>query len=299
LIICPKCQTQLIQRDKGYICQNCQHIFSEREGVLQLISEADNKEFFFQNKKFDILYHSEEKNFWFRVRNKIIGDTITQYLPRPSHILEVGCGTGYVSRYLKAIGYYVECADLFLDALQFCKQRNAGYQYYQLNLMDTIFIQEFDAICAFDVLEHIDDDIIALKHLHDALKPGGLLFITVPADMRLWSDKDVSARHKRRYSAHELQTKLKFSGFNVIKKSYFMTFLYPVLLLSRKVSMRSREKNAGESLNIVKKEEMNELQPNRILNSIFFFIFLLEVPFIRLFSFPLGSSLLYVAVKEP
>ena len=165
--------------------------------------------------------------------------------------------------------------------------------------MDTIFIQEFDAICAFDVLEHIDDDTIALKHLHDALKPGGLLFITVPADMRLWSDKDVSARHKRRYSVHELQTKLKLSGFNVIKKSYFMTFLYPVLLLSRKVSMRSREKNAGESLNTVKKEEMNELQPNRILNSIFFFIFLLEVPFIRLFSFPLGSSLLYVAVKEP
>lgn len=281
-----------------YSCPNCRKTYPDKEGIIQFGWDTMQKEQYFPKNAFDILYQSEEKNFWFRVRNKIIGDALSQYLSLHSRILEVGCGTGYVSRYLKNMGYHVECADLFLDALQFCKERDAGDLYYQYNLSDRLYIDEFDGICAFDVLEHIDDDNTILKNLHDALKPGGTLFITVPADMRLWSAMDIYAEHKRRYSLQELRQKIEGNGFNVVKMSYFMTLLYPFILLSRKLSFQKEEMKMDNAKNQIKRKAMNELHPNPILNLLFFLVFSMEVPFLRSVTLPFGSSLLCVAVKE-
>jgi 2-polyprenyl-3-methyl-5-hydroxy-6-metoxy-1,4-benzoquinol methylase len=281
-----------------YTCPNCRITYPDKDGIIQFGRDTLQKEQYFPDNAFDTLYQSEEKNFWFRVRNKIIGDAITRYLPLHSRILEVGCGTGYVSRYLKKRGYHVECGDLFLDALQFCKERNAGDLYYQYNLSERIFINEFDSICAFDVLEHIDDDNSILKNLYDALKPAGILFVTVPADMRLWSAMDVFAKHKRRYTMRELRQKIEGNGFKVIKMSYFMTLLYPFILLSRKFSFQQGEMKADNAKNQIKRKAMNELHINPILNQLFFLVFSVEVPFLHLMTFPFGSSLLCIAVKE-
>jgi 2-polyprenyl-3-methyl-5-hydroxy-6-metoxy-1,4-benzoquinol methylase len=281
-----------------FVCQNHGHSYHEKEGIIQLIQNAASAERYFPDNAFDLLYHSEEENFWFRVRNRIIGNTITRYLSSRSRILEVGCGTGFVSRYLKQRGFHIECADLSFEALQFCKKRDSGYAYYQYNLAERIFLEEFDGICAFDVLEHFKDDARALKNMYEALKPGGVLFITVPADMRLWSAMDVYAEHKRRYSAQDLRKKLEMNGFNIMRMSYFMAFLFPVLLLSRKFLLRRGLSNTEESVKIVKQEVVKELQPNTILNSLFYVIFSTEVPLLRSFNLPFGSSLLCVAMKE-
>ena len=298
MLICPECKSPLVSGDGKLVCQNDRHVYKEKEGIIQLIKDATSEERFFPENAFDLLYQSEEKNFWFRVRNKIIGNTIAQYLSSQSRILEVGCGTGFVSRYLKQRGFHVECADLFFEALQFCKTRNSGYAYYQHNLADQIFLEEFEGICAFDVLEHIEDDTFILKNMYEALKPRGFLFITVPADMRLWSAMDVYAEHKRRYSAQDLRKKLEDNRFKVIKMSYFMAFLFPVLVLSRKFSLRRELLNAEGSAKIIKQEVMNELQPNTILNSLFYIIFSIEVPLLRSFNFAFGSSPICVARKE-
>ena len=247
---------------------------------------------YFPDNAFEILYQSEERHFWFKVRNKIIGNMVSKYSFPQARILEVGCGTGYVSWYLKELGYDIECADIFQDALLFCKKRNAGNAYHQYNLLDQKFIEEFDGICAFDVIEHINDDNAALKNIHDALKPGGIVFITVPANECLWSAMDIYAEHKRRYSLSELREKVEGNGFKVIKLTYFMTFLYPIIYILRKLSVGNMNEEQ------IKKEVIKELHPNTILNAIFFYIFSLEVPLIRLFNFPFGSSLLCVAIKE-
>ena len=151
--------------------------------------------------------------------------------------------------------------------------------------------------CAFDVLEHIDDDEAVLKNVHGALKPGGTLFITVPADMRLWSAMDIYAEHKRRYSMQELREKIGRNGFKVIKMSYFVKLLYPFILLSRKLSLGTNSINDEDMKKQFKKEVMSELQPHVIINSLFFLIFSLEVP-LNSFTLPFGSILLCVTVKE-
>ena len=298
MLLCPICKNPLLKEAVRYSCKNCGKTYPDKEGIIQFATDILHEEKYFPDNAFKILYQAEEKNFWFRVRNKIIGNAITRYLSPQSRILEVGCGNGYVSRYLKKRGYHIECADLFFDALQFCKERGAGDHYYQCNLSDRLFIEEFDGICAFDVLEHIDDDEAVLKNLHDALKQGGTLFITVPADRRLWSAMDIYAEHKRRYSMQELRAKIEGNGFKVIKMSYFMTLLFPFILLSRKLPLRTRKMNEEDLKKPIKKEVMNELQPHVIINSLFFLIFCLEVPFINSITLPFGSSLLCVAVKE-
>ncbi|OQB37122.1 MAG: bifunctional 3-demethylubiquinone-9 3-methyltransferase/ 2-octaprenyl-6-hydroxy phenol methylase [Euryarchaeota archaeon ADurb.Bin165] len=154
---------------------------------MRFSSIRDNNEIYFPKDAFENLYKTEENNFWFRVRNLIIGEVVQNHLPARSRLIEVGCGTGFVSRYLKETGYHVECGDLHLEGLQYCKERNAGEAYYQFNLYDPVFSEEYDAYCAFDVLEHLDDDRLALDNMYAGLKPGGLLFLTVPACGMLWS----------------------------------------------------------------------------------------------------------------
>jgi SAM-dependent methyltransferase len=68
---------------------------------------------------------------------------------------------------------------------------------------------EFDTIGAFDVIEHIEDDVGAMREIYRALKPGGGFMIIVPQHMFLWSRVDDLAFHKRRYARRELTAKLE------------------------------------------------------------------------------------------
>ena len=72
------------------------------------------------------------------------------------------------------------------------------------------FRNEFDVIGAFDVLEHIADDELVLSQMHQAVRKGGGIILTVPQHSFLWSEIDEYSRHVRRYSVSEL--KLKLSG---------------------------------------------------------------------------------------
>jgi SAM-dependent methyltransferase len=113
MLLCPSCQSPLVKDDKQYSCRNCGRTYAYKEGIFQFTREISHKDHYYPDNVFEILFQAEKNNFWFRVRNKIIGNAVIRYLPHRSRILEAGCSTGYVSQYLKKRGYRVECADLF------------------------------------------------------------------------------------------------------------------------------------------------------------------------------------------
>ncbi len=188
---------------------------------------------------FQRVFDVEDRHFWFLARNRVLARalaTMPVQIPSPRLVLEVGCGTGNTLRVLRAAfpSATVVGVDLFADALAFARRRNVA-SLVQARVEQLPFRAEFDVIGLFDVLEHVQDDGAALDGLRRLLRPGGTLLVTVPAGRALWSRFDDESHHVRRYEPMELGDKLGASGFGPSYVTYFMTGLYPVVWLGRRV----------------------------------------------------------------
>ena len=297
MLRCVVCHGTLNSTSTGYSCGSCQRQYPTIDAITRFGDEKSGKEYYFPERGFDLLYRSEEKSFWFQVRNLLLGEILDKYIPGNKRLLEVGCGTGFIAGYLKAKGYRMECADLFLDGLKYCQLRGSGDAYYQYNLYDEVFLEEFDGILACDVIEHLEDDERVLLNLNRSLKKGGILVLTVPACNSIWSAIDDYAGHKRRYSRRELNQKLEAAGFKVVKNSYFMMLLFPAIALSR-VMVNWKNVPGKDRDKMMRSKAGDELSLPPVLNSLFGTIFSVEIPLIRYLDLPIGSSLVAVAVKE-
>jgi SAM-dependent methyltransferase len=177
----------------------------------------------------------EAASFWFQARNALILWALRRYAPGMRSMIEVGCGTGFV---LEAIAtrfpdVALTGTELFAEGLELARDRVPSATLVQMDALDSPFDAAFDVAGAFDVLEHIEDDAGALRGIHRALRPGGLVMITVPQHRSLWSAQDDIAFHVRRYAAGELRTKLDDAGFDVVRSTSFVTLLLPLLVVSR------------------------------------------------------------------
>ncbi|MHC4893495.1 MAG: class I SAM-dependent methyltransferase [Planctomycetota bacterium] len=145
-----------------------------------------------------------------------------------------------------------------------------------------------DAICALDVLEHLDDDVGALADWHRALAPEGLLLLSVPALDLLWGRQDVLAEHRRRYDRATLRTRLLDAGFELERLTYFNTLLFPPVLGVR-LAMRpwlGRASEGGSDLGLRLPGWIEEL---------LFRTFSAEGAWLERRDLPIGVSLMAVA----
>jgi hypothetical protein len=95
-----------------------------------------------------------------------------------------------------------------------------------------------------NVLEHIENDVLALKKAFQLLKPGGKLIIEVPAGPSLYDAYDAQLQHFRRYSADELLKKLKIAGFDVSRQSHLGAVLFPAFAAVKYLNKLLLKKNA-------------------------------------------------------
>jgi 2-polyprenyl-3-methyl-5-hydroxy-6-metoxy-1,4-benzoquinol methylase len=190
----------------------------------------------------------EEVHFWFRARNRIIIREFGRHLPshgRP-RILEIGCGTGNVLQSLAALNRYdLTGAEAHIAGLRLARARLPMVEFVQADARDLPYEATFDAIGAFDVIEHITEDEGVLVSVWRSLKPRGIVVVTVPQHQWLWSSVDEQARHKRRYRRRDLLVKMRSAGFEVLRVTSFITALLPVLYASR-LSKRQRPDAASE-----------------------------------------------------
>jgi SAM-dependent methyltransferase len=212
------------------------------------------------------------------------------YKPDVSKFLEVGCGTGFV---LSGISHACPKLDLsgseiFLAGLDYAAERVPFAHFMQIDARLVPFVEEFDAIGAFDVLEHIEEDQVVLAELHRAIKPGGVLLLTVPQHPWLWSASDEYACHVRRYTRAEIEQKVLAAGFELLRSSSFVSSLLPAMLISRLLNNRKTKEYDPSS----------ELKINPILNKIFYFLMRLEIMGIQVgLNYPMGGSRLIIAKK--
>ena len=296
VLYCPRCKNTLVGMSDEYSCQNCAHSYPVVDGIPSFVDQnmivnMDS----FDASAFEFLFEMEQRHFWHIGRKEIIYDVLKRNTPHLAELrmLEIGCGNGSVLAYLKENGVNIEGGDIFIEGLKFCQQRAGSVALYQIDILALPFRSDFDIIGIFDVLEHIDNDEKALLEINQALKPGGIIFITVPAHKLLWSYFDIQSHHKRRYSRRELVAKLERNGFIIKRISFFMFFLFPLMLSIRMVNNNLRrneaKRNARTSI---------ELKTVPLVNRIFLELLRLEKWLMRYLDLPFGASLLVIAAKK-
>ena len=208
----------------------------------------------------------------------------------PKKLLDTGCGTGGMLRYLKKYGFVIG-SDVSMTALEFCRKRGETHLVLSNSLRLPFQNNSLDVITAFGVIEHLDDDTTMLKELYRVCKPEGRLFILTSAFQFLWSYHDDANEHKRRYTRGGLSDRVGQSGFRIEKICYVNTFLFPVILLIRliqKIFYNNRK---------LDKVKRDIITPPFGINKLLTYILQLEARLIRRRDLPFGVSLICVAQK--
>lgn len=171
----------------------------------------------------------EENYWWFIGRRAILDGILRRLVPRTHLAVDVGCGSGRNMLMLAPYADQVMGFDRSPAALALAAAR--GFPIACGDGQSIPLAQSsVDLLCAFDVLEHLDDDMRALSEFQRVLRPGGFLLLNVPAYRFLWSEHDEALMHRRRYSASELHVKLTRSKFLVLKRSYAVFFpFFPIV----------------------------------------------------------------------
>jgi SAM-dependent methyltransferase len=233
----------------------------------------------------------EDGSFWFSERNRLIEWALRHYASDMRAFLEVGCGTGHVLSAVEAAFPQARCFGIepFEIAIEIARGRATGAEIRQGTAVSLGSNEQFDAVGCFDVLEHIVDDRAALTAMATALRPGGVLVVTVPQHRWLWSDADESAEHVRRYRRSELVDRVHAAGLRVRRCTSFVTTLLPMLAASR-VVRRIRPP----------KDPLQELRLSPRIQAALRLGIALDRAAIRAgASLPVGGSLLLIASRPP
>lgn len=272
------------------VCPGCGRRFVVQDGVLLL--EAAACEADFPAGAIGELSEAESSHFWLRARNRILRSMLgrADSNSTPPQFLDVGCGTGAVSAWLQSLGYHTTGLDMHVQGLKQAARRCSTLQVC-CDARKMPFRDAFDLVGLFDVIEHVDDDADLLRQCRKALKPGGRLVLTVPADMRLWSSYDDVFGHKRRYTRRQLIHVIKRSGYLIERVSYYNTLLWPIQFILR------RWQRMGSPPVYVSPELMRRYltPPPRPINAILELIMSLEALWVRRVSGPFGAALIAVA----
>lgn len=279
----------MAKKPDRFKCKNCSYQARIIKGVAYFNPEASKNLADYDPAALEIFYQYEKKHFWFRIRKDLIKSVFKKYVKKTDKIIEIGAGTGYISKMLIREGYNMAVGDIHAKALEQFDNRYFK-EKYQFDLNQPPFKKQFDVVGMFDVLEHIENDKLALKKVSTILKDKGKIALTVPAHQWLWSRHDYS--HKRRYNLGRIRKLLRINNFKILEAKHFFVSIVPLLLLRSVLQKPEKEKTSARKL----AEEQININP--ILNNILFIVLFLENKILKIFSPKIGGSILVIAEKK-
>ncbi len=264
------------------------------------------------------MFRFEDTYWWFVARRHLIVSMIEQFYPdarsaqrrsngmaavagrpesgvctgtgRPLRILDIGCGTGAMLDQLAPFGHVVG-ADFAEEALAFSRSRGSGHPLARTDIRCLPFrSNSFDIVTAMDVVEHIDNDKAAMCEITRVLRPGGRVFVTVPAYQFLWSDHDVALHHYRRYTTPAVKDLFQRVGLRMDKLTYSVTGLLPAAWAYRMLVKLLKPRDAEPKAHLVRVPEP--------ANGALISILRLETRALSKINLPFGLTVACVAQKE-
>ena len=238
---------------------------------------------------YPILYEVEQSHWWHTGRRRILASFVagicSRVTNRRARILDVGCGTGANLLMLSQYGD-AEGVDVSEDALAFCRER--GLDQVRQGAGEELPYDDntFDLVTAFDVVEHMDDDLAGLREMFRVLRPGGHALIFVPTFMFLWGVQDDVSNHRRRYRLPELRRVMEQAGFEIERSTYAnITLFLPILLIRKLMQLTGIKTETENNINVP------------AFNGVLGALFGAEGKVLRWMNLPFGVSGLCVARK--
>jgi len=168
--------------------------------------------------------------------------SIERYCEGPSPLLlEVGSSSGYLLEEIRSLfpEARVIGSDYIAGPLEKLASRVPSIPLLQFDLRTCpLPSNTFDGVILLNVLEHIDDDVAAIRQIARILKPRGIAHIEVPSNPDCYDIYDEHLLHHRRYRAADLVRTLRQEGFEILKATHLGVFLYPVFWLVKKRNRR-------------------------------------------------------------
>jgi SAM-dependent methyltransferase len=194
-------------------------------------------------------HQAEDRHWWYRGRRTVLEGVIDGLgLPSSARILDAGCGSGRNMIELRRHGT-VTGVELSDASVEIARGRGAG-EVVAGSVLEMPFPDaSFDFAVSLDVVEHLEDDLGALRELRRVIAPGGRLLLTVPAYQWLWSGHDEINHHHRRYTRRSLGRVAEAAGWKQARTTYFNSLLLPVAIVLR-VLDRFNTKTTESSLDL-------------------------------------------------
>ncbi|HEX2324971.1 MAG TPA: class I SAM-dependent methyltransferase [Chloroflexota bacterium] len=253
--------------------------------------------------EYEAMYRLEDRLWWYTGMRRITAAALGKRLSGaagPLRILDAGCGTGGNLAWLTRVWGRAWGVDLSPLATAYCRRRGLT-RVSRASVLELPFAEgTFDLVTSFDVIYHLGvaDDVAALREMRRVLRPGGALFVRVPALERLQSHHDVAVHTRQRYRAAELRRKAEAAGLRVERASYANTVLLPLAAVSR-LGGRLRSALAGPGPMGPKgggEVVRSDVRPApALLNTLFGAVLGLEAVLLTRIDLPIGLSALVVA----
>lgn len=221
----------------------------------------------------------------------------------PGSCLEMGAGTGGMTRLFLDRGFRATCYDIGEDSRQMTRERLAEYGERVVVVDDVAELApaSFDYLFAFEVLEHIEEDMAALESWTGFLRPGGRLLVSVPAHARKFGRSDELVGHVRRYERHQLRSMMEAAGYADIR---IVNYGFPITELTRRISNRLvKGDRSYDALSPTERSIRSaQAKPKAIQRALSLFSGNLVLPFVVvqrwLYGRDLGDGLVATAVRR-
>jgi SAM-dependent methyltransferase len=193
------------------------------------------------------LVEVEDRHWWYRERRNLLARELRR-LPNPGLALDIGAAGGGNTRVLREFGWQPMALEYAPTAAVAARQRGLDVLRGDAREMP-VRTGSMNLVTAFDVLEHIEEDYLAVAEITRVLQPGATALIAVPADMALWSAHDEAVGHVRRYTRETLTAVITKGGLAIEDVWSWNVLLRPVVGLRRKSSTGSDLDNVNPVVN--------------------------------------------------
>jgi len=239
----------------------------------------------------------EDTHWWFRGRREIIATLLRPHMRSPARIIDIGSGGGAVAQALLEFGSVTACDIDVRCAASVARRAGMSFAYGTAEAVP-FADGSFDLVTAFDVLEHLDDDVKALREMARVARPAGLVAVTVPAYRWMWGRQDEISHHRRRYTGRSLRQAITDAGLIPRRLTAFNTILFPgiaAVRITRRVAKRLAGGGRSSDLSELK-SDFSMTKPG-LFNNLMAATFSAEAAVLRFVDLPVGVSLLALAER--